>query len=56
METDTSLLAAVLGPTDARLQWVWGVKRPGRDGHHSPGSSANGKEVVGLYLDMEAKP
>jgi len=48
METDISLLAAALGTTEASFQWVSEDRRPGRDGHCSHESSADGK-VVELY-------
>jgi hypothetical protein len=44
-----------LEPTQPPIQWVpevlsLGVKRPGREAHHSPPSSADVNECVGLYL------
>jgi hypothetical protein len=43
------------GATHSPIQWVpgalsLGVKRPGREAHHSPLSSAEIKECVELYL------
>jgi hypothetical protein len=42
-------------PTQSPIQWVsevlsMGVKRPGREAHYSPPSSAEVKEIVELYL------
>jgi len=39
-----------VGPTQPPIQWVPGIKRPGRDFDHPPPSSAEGKEKVELYL------
>jgi hypothetical protein len=44
-----------LGPTQPPIQWVpgalsLGLRRPGREAVHSPPSSAEVKECVGLYL------
>jgi hypothetical protein len=34
-----------LGPTQAHIQWIPGVKRPGREANHSPTSSAEVKNT-----------
>jgi hypothetical protein len=39
-----------LGPTQPPIQWVLGIKRPGREADHSPPSSAEVNECVELYL------
>jgi hypothetical protein len=44
-----------LGPTQPPIQWLPGdlsveVKRPGREPDHSPPSSTEVKECVGLHL------
>jgi hypothetical protein len=39
-----------LGPTQSPIQWVPGVKRPGRGVDHPPSSSVEVKERVELYL------
>jgi hypothetical protein len=50
-----------LGPTQTPIQWApgvlsLGVKRPGREANHSPPSSAEVKEWVGLYLHSPNTP
>jgi hypothetical protein len=50
-----------LGPTQPPIQWVpgdlsLGVKRPGREADHSPPSSAEVKEYVGLHLHSPNMP
>jgi hypothetical protein len=49
------------GPTQPPVQWVpgalsLGVKRSGREAHHSPPSSAEVKEWVELYLHSPIAP
>ena len=39
-----------MGPTQPPVQWVPGVKRPGRGADHPPPSKRRGHERVGLYL------
>jgi hypothetical protein len=51
----TTVSRTALGPTQPPIQCVlWalslGVKRPGREGDHSPPSSAEVKECVEIYL------
>jgi hypothetical protein len=41
---------AALGPTQPPIQWVPGVKQPGRDVDHLPPTSAEVKERVEQYL------
>jgi len=50
-----------LGPTQPPIQWVPGaislqVERPGREADHSPPSSAEIKDYVGLYLHFPNTP
>jgi hypothetical protein len=50
-----------LGPTQPPVQWVTGalflgVRRPGRDGYHSPPSNARVKELVELYIHSPNTP
>jgi hypothetical protein len=50
-----------LEPTQPPIQWVLGalsleIKRPGREADHSPPSSAEVKECVGLYLHSPNTP
>jgi hypothetical protein len=51
----TTAFRTELGPTQHPIQWVpgavsLGIKRPEREAHHSPPSSADVKEYVALYL------
>jgi hypothetical protein len=51
----TTAPGTALGPTQPPIQWVpgalsLGVKRAGREAHHSPPSSAEVKVCVELYL------
>jgi len=39
----TAVSTLILGPTQTPIQWVLGVKRPGRKADHSPLSSAEVK-------------
>jgi hypothetical protein len=64
-ELETCFLISVestaLGPTQPPIQWVpgdlsLGIKRPGREAHYSPPSSAEVKEWVELYLHCPNKP
>jgi hypothetical protein len=57
----TTASRTALGPTQPRIQWVpgalsLGVKRPRREADHSPPSSAEVKEWVGLYLHSPSTP
>jgi hypothetical protein len=45
-----------LGPTQPPIQWVPGVKRPGRGVDHPPPSSAELKERVELELCSPSGP
>jgi hypothetical protein len=40
----------VLGPTELPIQWVPGVKRPGREANHTPPTSSEAKKNVDLYV------
>jgi hypothetical protein len=51
----TTASRTALGPTQPPIQWVpevltLGVKGPGREGDHSPPSSAEVKECMELHL------